>query len=198
MLKLQAGSKDFAINLPTSIKELTPEVLGAVTANIKLAPYHAIVALCFQVKLMTVAINVNGDKPQTMSVIPVLAKISDDDSTKMNANVGDRLVLDRSSLERGIHLNLPTMISSKNVATYIGEDETLRQNLVKGGDGSESSQEFILNKSAKEREELLLKKSPNVFVLEFKVVPVNDINISISADEKLIDPFKSVATKLVS
>lgn len=198
MLELKSESKDYGINLPTNINELTPEVLGAITDNVQLAPYYAIVALCFQVKLMDIAVNVNNDKEQTMSIVPVLAKISEEDSDRINAVVGNRLVLDRSTIERGIHLNIPTMISSKNVATYIKQDEVLRNNLVNGGDGSPESALFIEGKSVKERDEIKLNKSPQVYILEFKVVAVNDINVSIASGSKIIDPFKTTPKLLVS
>lgn len=191
MLELKSASKNYSINLPTDLKEITPEILDTVTKDIELPPYYCIIALCFQVKLMNVAININGSKEQQVSVIPMLAKISEEDSKKVNAKVGYKVIMDRSSLERGSHLRISTMVGSDNVKNFIREDETLRQRLVKGGDGSEPKDlAKIVTLSKKDVNKSVESMSPQVYILEFKVVPVNDITATVPVDHRVVDPFK--------
>lgn len=199
MLELKSGSKNYGINLPTDLKEITPEILTEITNGIKIPKYHAIVALCFQVKLSDVAINVSGNKETTVSVIPMLAKISDEDATLINTTIGDKIVVDRSSLERGTHINIAIMAASNNVKHFIREDETLRNNLLKGGNGTiESLEVFDINQNKKRKDDIVLSKSPQVYILEFKIIPVNDIKASIPVDSITTDPFKIKSSILVN
>ena len=198
MLKLQSEKETFAINLPTSLKEITPEILTALCDGISIPPYHAIVALCHSVKLITIAINVNNDKEQAVSVVPLIAKANKEDLDKVNGAIGNRIIVDRSSIERGVHIVIPTMISSKNVSAYIKGDEILRKKLLNGSDGSNDGAGYIDSKSAKQREEMKEQISPVVHVLEFKVIAINDISAFIPNGFKLIDPFKVTSKELVS
>lgn len=192
MLELKSETQNYGINLPTSLNEITPEILGTLTEGVKLPDYYCIVALCFEVKLMDIAINVNSNKEQTVNVIPLLAKIHTDKDHPKYLEVGHKVIIERSSLERGTHLHLASMINSNNVKNYIKNNETLRQRLIKGGDGSVVESNIVsITDSKKDVVKKINDKSPKVYILEFKIIPVNDIHATIAVDHAIIDPFKT-------
>ena len=191
MIELKSVKQNYTISVPTDLSELTPEILSSITKGIKLPPYYAIVAICFHVKLSEIAVNVNNNKDKSVNVVTLLAKASEDDIAKVNTKIGDKLVLDRSTLERGVHLYLPISINSKNITKFIGDDDDLRKRLMRGGDGSEPIVNVPpITMSSKDKDVFKTNLSPSIYMLEFKIIPVNDISASIDAKDKTIDPFK--------
>lgn len=199
MIEIKSEKKNYSIVLPTDIKEFTPEVLNNITANVQLPKWHGIIALCYRTKLFDIAINVTQKKEQTLTIHVLLAKASSEDLENINAAVGNKLVLDRSTIERGIHLSLPTMIGVNNVSNYIREDDALRQRLLKGGDGSDDTvgRSLVTDTKAKS-EKRLSDASPEVYVVEFKIIPLSDVSASIPVDAVINDPFKKIDSGLVN
>ena len=182
MIKIKSEKRSFGINFPSEVEELTPEYFNTITANVKLPKYHCIVALCFKTKVYDFVLAMNSAKPTNVAVVPVLAKISETDSKEINAEVGDKIIIDRSSLERGNHINLKTVISSDNAKRYFSSDPDLIKNIVnKTGDIN------ILD--SKKNKKLSVTDSPKIIVLEFKIVPINDIAGAVSMNSVDIDPF---------
>ena len=169
MLQIKSKLKDFGINFPTSVNEITPEVLNAITAGVKLPKHYCIVAMVFQPKLFEF-ISALKNKNTNVNVTPILAKVAEGCEEELNANIGDKLIIDRSSLERAVHLNLPIMINSTNAANYINDDKELIKSITAG--------EFNSN-----------GVSPRIIVLEFKIVPINCVSAAVNKQQKVIDPF---------
>lgn len=169
MLQIKSKFKDFGINFPTSINEITPEVLNSITEGVKLPKHYCIVAMVFQPKLFEF-ISAFKNKNASINVTPILAKIAEGCNNEINASVGDKLIIDRSSLERSVHLNLPIMISSTNAANYINDDKELIKAITAG--------EFNSN-----------NRSARIIVLEFKIVPINCISAATTVNQKIVDPF---------
>lgn len=193
MLKLKNVKKTYAINVPTNIDELTPELLAQLVSFIKVPPYYAIVCLVGKLKLSEVATNVNNNKGDVQMVIPKLAYISKEDSDKVKAVVGDTIVVDRTTLERGHHVHVDTVLDSTAVKMYLRGDEELRKNLMAGGDGTPIVEDpKHKHLPTKEKDALKLTKSPEIFTVQFKVIPVVDIHSSYSKNRLDIDPFKVV------
>ena len=193
MIELKSEKKNYSVVLPTDLKEFTPEVLEALTAGVKLPKWYCIIGMCYNIKLFDIAINTTQKRDQNFTVHPILVKADKEDLKDTNAVVGDKIVIDRSSLERGIHLVIPTMISINNISNFIRDDNALRESLLKGGTGE--SNIINLSKvtdSKKQSVDRIAERSPSVFVIEFKIVPVSDISASISVDNKIVDPFKKV------
>ena len=63
----------------------------------------------------------NSNKETNVGVTPILAKIYEEDSKEINAVVGDKIIVYRTSLERGVHLNLKTSISSNSAKQYFNK-----------------------------------------------------------------------------
>jgi hypothetical protein len=98
-----------------------------------------------------------------VSVVPILAKFNEGELTI--GEVGDRVLIDGSEIERGTHLNVNTVITPGKITDYINSDEQLTKDVIGRKIGDESS----------------------IYCLEFKVVPCNSIKGIISG--KICDPF---------
>lgn len=182
MIEIKSEKMNYGIKFPSSINEITPEILETITAKVKLPKYYCIVALCFKTRVfdfctMISSNNINKD----ISVVPLLAKISDEDSTTINAKVGDKIIIDRSSLERSSRINIPVSISSENAKRYFKSDEQLSRAIITKDDNIISNSN--INK------QLLKSNSPDIVIMEFKVVAINDIVASTPMDNMIQDPF---------
>lgn len=177
MITIKSEKKSYGINFPTSKEEITSELLGTITEYVKLPKHYCIVALCFQTKIFDFVAMVKSSNNANVAVTPVLAKISAEDAELINASVGDKLIIDRSSLERGVHLNLPVAISSNAARNYFNSDSEFCRNLM------------TKNDKANTDKKLIDAKNSNIIVLEFKIVPVNDISAAIPMKHKVYDPF---------
>lgn len=171
MLKIQSSTKNYGINFPTYVDEITPEMFKEITKRVNLPKHYCVVALCFKTKIFDFILSMKNKQEYNINVVPVMAKISDEDSKEINSKIGDRLVIDRSSLERGNHINIPIMISSVNAKNYFESDTELISK--------------ILRKDAS----LDIDVTKNIIIMEFKIVPVTDIAASVPTGENPIDPF---------
>lgn len=173
MIKVESKIADYAINVPTKREEITPEALGALLKDVKVAKYYCVVAMIYKDTLFGVMNRTN----EVVTVIPVLAKISDEDSSSTGGRICDQLIIDRTSLERGNHLHIKNnIISPSHISEYIRNDKGLSQSI---GNGT-----FGQNKGH--------KMNTPVYMLEFKIIPVNDIKAMI--DNNVIadnNPFKA-------
>lgn len=177
MITIKSEKKSYGINFPTSKEEITPELLGTITEHVKLPKHYCIVALCFQTKIFDFVTTIKSRANSNVAVTPVLAKIDVEDSELINAAIGDKLIIDRSSLERGIHLNLPVSISSNVARNYFEADPELCKSIM------------IKDNKDKVSSELISAKLSNIIILEFKIVPINDIAAAVPMEHDIIDPF---------
>lgn len=184
MLEIKSSTKDFSVKFPTKLNEITGDVLTQITAGINLPKYHCAVAMCFKTNIFNFVVAMSNNKNSSVSVVPILAKISEEDSKEVNAKVGEKIIIDRSSLERGVHLNLPTMITSNNAKSYFNSDPNLTKAIV--------TRDNNIEIDPKMNKQLIAANSPEIIVLEFKIVPVNAISASIANDVKVFDPFINV------
>lgn len=184
MLLIKSNKMSYGINFPTSLNEITPEVLNTITEGVKLPKHYCIVALAFKTKVFDFCTMINSNKQATIGVVPILAKISEEDSELVNSKVGDKIIIDRSSLERGVQLKLNTLISSDNAKHYFNSDPSISKSII--------TNDNKLFKDNNINKQLIGSNSPNIIILEFKIVPVNDISASINLEHRNIDPFKYI------
>ena len=83
------------------------------------------------------------------------------------AEVGDRILVDGSEIERGSHLNINTCITPDKISNYILNDDELNK--------------ASINHS------LTGKEDDTIYCLEFKVIPINSVKGSIIGN--VDDPF---------
>ena len=173
MITIKSEKKSYGINFPTSVNELTPEVLNEITKQVKLPKHYCVIALCFRTRLFDFVVAMNSKKEQAVSIVPLLAKINEEDKVDANANISDRVILSRSALEMGTHLSLPVIISTDNAQRYFSSDEQLTKSII-------TRRNPIFTD---------MTKKDNIIVLEFKIIPVSDIKATIPLDGKGYDPF---------
>lgn len=181
MIKIKSDKMSYGINFPTSINELTPEFLTTITEGVRIPKHYCIIALAFNTKLFDFCTAINSSKETNVAVTPILAKIDKEDSDEINAFVGDKIITYRTSLERGAHLNLKTSISSNVARNYFNKDADLVRAIITKNDKA------IVDKNL--NKQLVAGQSPNIIVLEFKIIPVTDIYAAIPINYNPIDPF---------
>lgn len=177
MITIKSDKLAYGINFPTSLNELTPEVLKGISEDIKLPKHYCIVALAFKTKIFDFVASMTAKQKTSLGVTPILCKISDEDSKAINAEVGDKIIMDRSSLERGSHLNINISINSNAARNYFEKDKDLVKSILTSTTTS-------------------IDVTQNIIILEFKICPVNDINAAIPMNYATIDPFIINDTKL--
>lgn len=172
MIKVESKIADYAINVPTKREEITPEALGALLENVQLAKYYCVVAMIYQDTLF----GVMNRQSEVVTVIPVLAKINDEDAASTGSRVGAQLIIDRTSLERGNHLYIKNnIISPTHISDYIRNDRSLAMSIGNGTFGQNRGHNL----------------TTPIYMVEFKIIPVNDIKAMI--DNNVImdtNPFK--------
>ena len=173
MIKVESKIADYAINVPTKREEITPEALGTLLKDVKLAKYYCIVAMIYEDTLF----GVMNRKEDVVTVIPILAKISDEDASSTGGRVGAQLIIDRTSLERGNHLHIKNnIISPVHLSKYILADKGLVMSIGNGTFGQNQGHTL---------------RTP-IYMVEFKIIPVNDIKAMFSNNEVNEDnPFKA-------
>ena len=166
MIKVESKFKDFGIQIPTDISEITSEALDAILTNVVIAKHYCVVALCQNESLFGVI----NSKVSTVEVMPIIAKISKEDAELIGMNQMDKIIIDRSTLERGYHLYLKhNVLSPQFVNKYITNDTELTRSITVGTFGH--------------------TKGQKVWFVEFKVIAINDLRAAITDKHKAINPF---------
>ena len=161
MIKLESNLKKYSLLIPTSINEFTPEILNSMTSNINLAPNYAIVAIIYKTKLFEFSASIDKKYPTEVGIIPIIAKISNEDANKVNTKVGYKVNIVRSLIERGEHINLP------NNAISI-DNPQLSKDIMTGEYFKQEGKTILESKN----------NSPYCYFPEFKIIPVCDIHAS--------------------
>lgn len=173
MIEIKSKNKNYAVNFPTSINEITVEHLNQITKDIKLPKYYCLVALCFKTKLFDFVTTIKSNKISDISVTPIVAKINDSDKDSI-LSVGDIAILDRTSIELGNHVKVDTAIASNNAKQYFLSDAELMKDIV--------------TKQHVNKQPLCIK-SDKIIIIEFKIVPVNNIHGTLPRNINVNDPF---------
>lgn len=176
MLLIQGQNKNFGIDVPTKEIEITAEYLQTVTERVKLSKHHVVVALIMKTKLYDFCMGIrNPKKDQNVNVTTKIAKFipCDEDNNEKPAIqhmfIGDIAVIDRSTIERGIHLSVPTIISPAGLGNYLEEDKDLLTAIVTGKRPELSNQYICL--------------------VQFKIVPMSGITATYEDTKKFNDCF---------
>lgn len=154
MVKFETNGKNgkVIVTLPTSIKELTPEYLGAITDEIAIADNYSLIALCHKEKLSTFVMAGRSKKNQiSTAVVPIFAKRGETNVVfNTGIEVGDKLLISPTAMSMGLHVNVPmnTLTMGKFVDLIEG-DTKVYQNA--------------------------LKHKEDVYFIEFKLIPNNEI-----------------------
>lgn len=172
MITLKHEGYDKVLNVPDSLNDITPEVLIKLAANVTLPKYRALVALCWKLKFADVLFT-KKDNNQSAMVIPLCAKVNLGDDIKDEykwLEVGKKVILTRSAIEMGVHVHIPNSVSMQSISAW-----------AEGATKVEYPKANGIN----------IKVLPNgqFMLIEFKVVPVSNIDGVIESDVLPEDPF---------
>lgn len=176
MLTIKSNKSSFGIKFPTDVSEVTADVLNEITKNVKLPKHYCIIAMCYKTKVFDFVASLNKNVGPTIQMTPLLAKVNTNDIADNNPDlkIGDRVIVERASIERGTHLHLPTMITIANAGKYFSKDKDLISAIVKGQ--YDYGHEMITK--------------PEIVILEFKILPVGEIHAAIEPTAIAVDPFR--------
>lgn len=176
MLTIKSNKSSFGIKFPTDVSEVTADVLNEITKNVKLPKHYCIIAMCYKTKVFDFVASLKKNAGPTIQMTPLLAKVNADDIADNNPDlkIGDRVIVERASIERGTHLHLPTMVSVTNAGKYFAKDQELISAIMRG--------QYDYGN------ELITK--PEIVILEFKILPVGEIHAAIEPTAIAVDPFR--------
>lgn len=176
MIQLLSNTKEFALNVPTKLGEITPEYLLKATEHIKVADNYAMIALVLTTKLSEYCYTLNnpkGKQPE-VGVTPILIKYNVSDDVKVDFEQGEIVIVANSDLERAYHCNVPSMITSDRIGEYIMSDEEFRKNLQLGNIKDENGNRLGDN---------------YIKMIQFKIIPICDIHGSFKPLDSITDEF---------
>lgn len=157
MFDIKNPKKSFYVSFPTSIAEVTKDYFDNLLGNIKLQEHYCIVALCFKEKVSNLALNLRDRRNTTSNITPIIAKIAEDN--ECNYKQMEIAVVDRTNLERGIHLPMNNnWIGVAGFEKYLDGNLTLINQLANGTYWKETD-----------------KTTPEIILVEFKILPIRDI-----------------------
>lgn len=162
------------ICFPTSLEEINSSVFESMLSNICIPKYKVIVGMCMESKLFELVSSMRYSKENTVNVETFIAKIRPEDASTLNASVGDKLVIDRSSIERGIHLHIKQPLSQKFVARYFEVNQDVTDKIMRGN----------YDKIQKDSGLTASDGLPHIYLLEFKIVNLNDISAIVKKREE--------------
>lgn len=143
-------------NFPTSLNELTEDVLTDIVSNIEVADNYALIALCYSEKLSNMLMTSRVNKKEAkIKVTPIFVKAGKTDVAFINnAKCGQRVISMQSQIALGIHINVPgNKLTINYFSTVVNE----------------SADREIYNK------ELQNPDQSECIFIEFKLVPICDI-----------------------
>lgn len=172
MIKLR--NESIEISVPTKLEEITKEKLNKLFEVINLPDNYCIVVILQKVKLSQFAMmTVSKAKETLVYTIPIIGKLSENNNYTGKINIGDKVIITRSSLEMGTTVSMSTSISSGNLNKFLNDNETIRQKCFRKEVKDEDGNDDVW-----------------IYLMEAKIVPVCDIRGTIPQDSKFTDPFK--------
>lgn len=193
MYLLKSNKADYAIQLPTSMNEITNKILAELTDNITLKEHYTLVALVYKTTLFNLASQVNGGlKADSINVIPIIAKESvvtvtkDKNHLPVKGHDGlIRPIIAPSAIERGYEVYIPTAASLNSVLGYIQHDNDLRIELFqKKYKGNVESLGVIATDNI-----VIEDNSQPIYLLGFKIVANNDIVATVPLKQSIKDTY---------
>ena len=173
------GRSEFKLNLPTKLSEITSEYLADVTNDIKIAPYHAIVATVYRCKLPEVISSNKKSRAMAIAIVPMFVRASvpdkaENETKELFAEIkaGDKLVIAGTDLDRGYQLSTPkNFITIDNIVRIYNADNGFAKGVM-------ADQTYY-------------------YFVDFKLVPITDIKgfYKVSNPAEYVNPFVTVVAQ---
>lgn len=175
MVKL-INSDGTIVSVPTKLQEVDSKVLLDMYRSINLPDNYCIITLAQKIKLSQLVLLNNAKiKDTTVYTVPLIGKLPNTHDYKGIINVSDKAILNRTSLELSTHLSINSSVSLNNLFDFITSDVKLKEKCFKKEIADSDGNYDIW-----------------IYVLESKILPMNDIRATIPLNAPTIDPFKSV------
>lgn len=169
-LDVKINESKVMLNIPTNLKEITPEWLTEVTEGITPAPNYSLIALVLK-DTIGALLNAKRKMNQTVAGVSLFVKASDNDNNYISQiECGTPVVVAASDISMGNHIIAPkNSITPGKIASMIDGDKDLRR-------------------------KVFLDNSP-IYTVEFKLVPHSAIHGDIvDSAKEFVDPFVKVIT----
>lgn len=158
------------LSLPTRFEDITPEYLTAVTEEIHVPPYYALVGLISKESPAGLVLSLSKKtKSNFVTIIPVLVKtnldgVKDGKDFYDSISVGQKLIVGGSDLSIGNHVNAKNnLIGTNRVLGYLT--------------------------STKENHTKAISYSTPCCFVDFKIIPITAIRGAITETKELENPF---------
>ncbi len=173
MFELRSKKESYGIKVPTSRKEVTKEIVDNILNDVKLAKHYFVLGLINVENPFRLLASANSKNKNSVStVIPFIAKISEDDAKESGFKQMSNVIVDRSDIERGSHLFLSNnSISPTAVMNYIATDPAMSKAILSYNFSEYNGR----TKDAEHPDDSYV----SWYLLSFKVMPINDIKATI-------------------
>lgn len=166
-LNVKVGEKEYVVNIPTEVEEITKDYLIKVTNLLTIAPEYSLIGI-ISIEEFAIVLNPSKrDLAKPIIGISVFVKAGKTDNEFINSiSAGQMVIISDSDLSYGNHVNSPyNKISMNYISQLCGKDKSIRDSA------------FKFNQSC--------------CFLSFKLVPNSALHgvVSDSKDEINDDPF---------
>ena len=173
MIKLQNKKRNYELNLPTNFSEINFKDIKRVIDNVNISEHYAVVALCqsfgtFQLATLGTKNTKNLNVPVSINFI-----MANDPNGKLNANIGDKVIISRSDIELSVHLPITFGLSTSSIAATIEDNAEVRTML---RDGINDENGNPVNE---------------IIAVEFKLVPLTAIKATIDRSRSFKDVYRT-------
>lgn len=173
------GKQDFTLRLPTKLSEITSDYLKAVTDDIVIAPYYAVIATVYRCKLPEVISSNKKSRAMAVAIVPLFVKANLPLETGKptydlisDIKAADKIIISGTDIERGYQLSTPkNVITLDNVIKIYNHDN----NFAKG----------------------VMADQTQYYFVDFKLVPITDIKgkYLMSNPADFVNPFATINAK---
>ena len=132
-LNVNGTQRDFTLNLPTTLSDITKEYITNVTSHIEVDANYTVVGTVFREKLSTLILASRRNKKNSeIAVIPIFVKAGKTDSELINKlDVGEKLIIAPSDIMLGHHLSTPTnLLTINNILNIMEEDSEVYNKVI--------------------------------------------------------------------
>lgn len=152
MIVIASNNKSYDLALPTDTREITNDAINKLAAKIHIAKNYVLVGLITPTQYIRLqAMFGRNGRDDKSFVMPIIAKIGKEDSETSGFEVGETVVISRTALEMGNHVDgFNNPISPRAIYEYIRSDKEV----LKRANIDEFTQ---------------------FYTLTFKIVPLNNI-----------------------
>lgn len=171
MIELSNDKIKVGIKLPTTVDEITAEMLEQLTTQVKLGKNYVLIALCYEVTFADLVFDNKKQKPTRVYTKVAKANL---DTDYIDVHVGDVVAISQSAIEMGQHIYIKSVASEASVKAFLLEKARLTR----------ANATSIVPSDIKDID------AKSFLLIEFKVVPVHDIKAYFDYSTNCVDPFK--------